>query len=222
MVSFGGLALLGVLLIVVGARLIARRQGWRLVSMLVLPVALGGMLGAIARLGISEQALDVFLFRSSPAVSIGAGSPVLAVVAFFLIAFGEVMFVWRAGIADERSEDYVLTARAKGVPEHEVRDRHVARNVVLPVMSRSVGALPFLLTGLIIIEFEVQIGSCQLANLADCVYWTGGLSTTLFTAIRNADIPVILGVMIVLGVFLLVARLIVEVAQVALDPRLRV
>ena len=47
------------------------------------------------------------------------------------------MFVWRAGIADERSEDYVLTARAKAVPEHVIRDRHVARNVALPVLARS-------------------------------------------------------------------------------------
>ncbi|HUP17673.1 MAG TPA: hypothetical protein VM848_16695 [Acidimicrobiia bacterium] len=183
LISFGGRALLVTLLIAVIARSGARRMGWRLLPALVLPATLAAMVLAVARLGIGRQALDVFFFRSSREVEIGAGRPVLAVVAFLLVAFGEVMFVWRAGIADERSEDYVLTARAKAVPEHLVRDRHVARNVALPVLARSFAALPFLLTGLIIIEYQVQIGSCALSQGAECVYWSGGLSTTLFSAV---------------------------------------
>ncbi|MEX2623925.1 MAG: ABC transporter permease [Acidimicrobiia bacterium] len=221
LVSFGGRALLLTLLVALAVRAFGRRRGWRLLPALVLPAALLGMVLAIARLGVGQQALDVFLFRSSRKVEIGAGSPVLAVVAFLLVAFGEVMFVWRAGIADERSEDYVLTARAKAVPEHLIRDRHVARNVALPVLARSFAALPFLLTGLIIIEYQVQIGSCALSQGAECVYWSGGLSTTLFSAVRSADTPVIVGVLVTMGVLLLVLRLVAETAQAALDPRIR-
>jgi peptide/nickel transport system permease protein len=221
LVSFGGQALLVTLLVALVVRAFGRRRGWRLLPALVLPAALLGMVLAIARLGVGQQALDVFLFRSSREVEIGAGSPILAVVAFLLVAFGEVMFVWRAGIADERSDDYVLTARAKGVPEHLVRDRHVARNVALPVLARSFAALPFLLTGLIIIEYQVQIGSCALSQGAECVYWSGGLSTTLFNAVRSADTPVIVGVLVTMGVLLLVLRLVAETAQAALDPRIR-
>ena len=221
-VSFGGLAMVGALLIALIFRSFGRRRGWRLLPVLVLPAALAGVVYGIARLGIGQQALDVFFFRSTREVSIGAGSPVLAVLAFFLVAFGEVMFVWRAGIADEKGEDYVLTARAKAVPEHEVRDRHVARNVVLPVMTRSIASLPFLLTGLVIIEFQVQVGACALmTDVGECVYWSGGLSTTLFTAIRDVDVPVILGVMVTMGILILGFRLFTEVVQVALDPRLR-
>jgi peptide/nickel transport system permease protein len=221
LINFGGLALLVTLLIAVIARSGARRMGWRLLPALVLPAAVAAMVLAVARLGVGRQALDVFFFRSSREVEIGAGSPVLAVVAFLLVAFGEVMFVWRAGIADERSEDYVLTARAKAVPEHLIRDRHVARNVALPVLARSFAALPFLLTGLIIIEYQVQIGSCALSQGAECVYWSGGLSTTLFSAVRNADTPVILGVLVVMGLMLAVLRMVAEIAQVSLDPRIR-
>ncbi len=221
LVSFGGWALLVSLLVVLIARAFGRRMGWRLLPALALPAALVGMTLAVAYLGVGRQVLDVFFFRSSREVEIGAGSPVLAVVAFLLVAFGEVMFVWRAGIADERSEDYVLTARAKAVPEHLIRDRHVARNVALPVLTRSFAALPFLLTGLIIIEYQVQIGACALGQGAECVYWTGGLSTTLFSAVRNADTPVIIGVLVTLGVLLLVLRLVAETAQAALDPRIR-
>jgi peptide/nickel transport system permease protein len=221
LVSFGGWALLVTLLLALVARTLGRRMGWRLLASLALPAALVGMVLAVANLGVGQQVLDVFFFRSSREVEIGAGSPVLAVVAFLLVAFGEVMFVWRAGIADERSEDYVLTARAKAVPEHLIRDRHVARNVALPVLARSFAALPFLLAGLIIIEYQVQIGSCALSQGAECVYWSGGLSTTLFSAVRNADTPVIVGVLITMGILLLVLRLVAETAQAALDPRIR-
>ena len=221
LIGFGGLTLLLSLVVVLVVRAVGRRMGWRLLEMLVLPAALIGLVLGIARLGVGRQALDVFFFRSSREVEIGAGSPVLAVVAFLLVAFGEVMFVWRAGIADERDEEYVLTARAKAVPERLIRDRHVARNVALPVLARSFAALPFLLTGLIIIEYQVQIGACALSEGAECVYWAGGLSTTLFSAVRDADTPVITGVLVTMGVLLLVLRLVAETAHALLDPRLR-
>jgi ABC-type dipeptide/oligopeptide/nickel transport system permease component len=221
LVTFGGVSLLVALLIALILRGFGRRRGWRLLPALVLPATLAGLVLAISNLGIGQQALDVFFFRSSRAAEIGQGSPVLAVLAFAMIAFGEILFVWRAGIADERGEDYVLTARAKAVPEREIRDRHVARNVVLPVLSRSFSALPFLLTGLIIVEFQVQLGTCALVEGADCVFWTGGLSTALFSAVRDVDVPVVTGVLVVTGALLLVLRLVAETAHVALDPRIR-
>lgn len=222
LVTFGGVSLLVALLIALILRGFGRRRGWRLLPAMVLPATLTGLVLAISTMGIGQQALDVFFFRSSRAAEIGKGSPVLAVVAFALIAFGEILFVWRAGIADERGEDYVLTALAKAVPEREIRDHHVARNVVLPVLSRSFSALPFLLTGLIIIEFQVQLGSCALFEGVDCVFWGGGLSTTLFSAVRDVDVPVITGVLVVTGLLLLVLRLVAETAHVALDPRIRI
>ena len=93
--GFGGKALLVTLLIAVVARSIGRRMGWRLLPALVLPTVLVAMVLAVSHLEVGRQALDVFFFRSSREVEIGAGSPVLAVVAFLLVAFGEVMFVWR-------------------------------------------------------------------------------------------------------------------------------
>jgi ABC-type dipeptide/oligopeptide/nickel transport system permease component len=223
LVTFGGVSLLAALLVALILRGFGRRRGWRLLPALVLPATLAGLVLAVSTMGIGQQALDVFFFRSSRAAEIGQGSPVLAVVAFALIAFGEILFVWRAGIADERGEDYVLTARAKAVPERQIRDKHVARNVVLPVLSRSFSALPFLLSGLIIVEFQVQLGSCALSDdVGNCVYWSGGLSTALFSAVRNVDAPVITGILVVTGILLLVLRLVAETAHVALDPRIRI
>jgi peptide/nickel transport system permease protein len=223
LVSLGGRALLIALLIALLLRGFAKRRGWRTLPFLVLPVVLAAVVVAVIRLGVGPQMADVFFFRSTQQVSIGAGSPILAIAAFLLLAFGEAMFVWRAGIADERVEDYVLTARGKGVPEHEIRDRHVGRNVALPVISRSFSALPFLLTGLIIIEWEVQIGPCAESDplSGSCVYYQGGLSTALFDAVRNVDTPVILGVLVTMGVLLMLLRLVAEIVHVTLDPRIR-
>jgi peptide/nickel transport system permease protein len=221
LVNFGGLALLVTLVIALLLRAMARRMGWRMVGSFAVPASLAGLVLAIVHVGIGDLALDVFFFRSANEVEIGAGSPVLVVIAFLLLAFGEVMFIWQAGMVDERTEDYVLTARAKAVPEREVRDHHAAPNAWLPVLARSFSSLPILLTGLIIIEYQVQIGSCALAEGASCVYWSGGLSTMLFTAVRDVDVPLILGVLITMGVLIAILRLVAEIAHAILDPRIR-
>ncbi len=59
-----------------------------------------------------------------------------------LISFGQVMLLMRAGMDAERSEDYVLTGKAKGLTDRAVRDRHVARNVDRTGPGRLVPGLP--------------------------------------------------------------------------------
>jgi ABC-type dipeptide/oligopeptide/nickel transport system permease component len=54
------------------------------------------------------------------------------------------------------------------------------------------------------------------------VFWSGGLSTALFSAVRDVDVPVITGILVVTGVLLLGLRLVAETAHVALDPRIRI
>ena len=96
-----------------------------------------------------------------------------------LIATGENMLVMRAGVTSEMTEDYVGTARAKGVPGRLIRDRHIAPNAILPAISRLVSSLPYLLAGLIIIERELGFR---------------GVASLFFGAFEAADVPVIVGV----------------------------
>jgi peptide/nickel transport system permease protein len=117
-----------------------------------------------------------------------------------------VMFLMRAGMDAERSEDYVLTARAKGLQERAVRDRHVARNVLAPVLAGSFATLPTVLGGMIIVEYELQMQ---------------GLSTVMFRAIELQDVPLIMGVLVVLGLIGVALRLLTDVAIAVLDPRQR-
>lgn len=194
----------------------ARRRGMRVLGGLALPLSLGGAAVSIVALGLSSQTLEV-LFRVTGVGSAQAANPLgvgsgrfgnllVAALALMLIAFGEVALVVKAGMDEESGEDYVLTARAKGLRDSDIRDHHVGRNAVLPVLSRVVIGVPYLLSGLIIIERELQLS---------------GVSSVFFEAISRVDVPLIIGVLIVIGILVLAVRLVLDVLHSALDPRIR-
>jgi peptide/nickel transport system permease protein len=191
------------------AALIVRSYGRRnrlpLVELLALPATLVGVGVGIWLAGLGPHALDL-LYRVDITVTTGRGSPALALFGIVLISFGQVMLLMRAGMDAERSEDYVLTGRAKGLTERSVRDRHVARNVMAPVLAGSFLTFPTVLAGMIIVEHELEMS---------------GLSTVLFAAIEFQDIPVIMGVMVVLGLIGIGFRLVTDVTIASLDPRQR-
>ena len=183
----------------------ARRHQLPLVEGLALPGMLVAAGIGIWLSGLGPHAVDL-LYRVDMTASTGRGSPALAMFGIVLISFGQVMLLMRAGMDAERSEDYVLTGRAKGLPERAVRDRHVARNVMAPVLAGSFLTFPTVLAGMIIVEFELEMS---------------GLSRVMFDAIEFQDIPVIMGVMVVLGLMGVVFRLVTDVTIAALDPRQR-
>ena len=191
------------------AALVVRSYGRRHQLPLVEGLALPGMLVAagvgVWLSGLGPHALDL-LYRVDISVSTGRGSPMLAMFGIVLLSFGQVMLLMRAGMDAERSEDYVLTGRAKGLSERAVRDRHVARNVMAPVLAGSFLTFPTVLAGMIIVEYELEMS---------------GLSSVLFAAIEFQDIPVIMGVMVVLGLMGIAFRLITDVTIASLDPRQR-
>lgn len=205
-------AVLAVLTVVVLTRLWlrrSRRPGW-----LVWPVALACTSAAIAWFvlaGFGAHAFDV-LFAAPrwenplSAARAGGGSPVLGILAFLILAYGEFQLVVESAMVSERTEDYVVTARAKGVEPSDVRDLHVARNVALPALSRFAVAMPSLLMGLVIVERELELP---------------GLSSVLFQAVDSIDTPVITGVLVVIGLLVVVVRLALEVVHARLDPRVR-
>ena len=175
----------------------ARKNGRRLLAIAALPLGLGALVVALLSLGVWAEAIDNLTLPSA----------VMATAAIVLIAFGEIMLVMRAGVSAEMTEDYVFTARAKGLPERLIRDRHVAPNAVLPAMSRFITSVPYLITGLIIIERELRLH---------------GVASLFFTAIEDGNIPVIMGILVVVGIIGLVLRVCLDVAQAVMDPRLRI
>ncbi|MGI9610737.1 MAG: ABC transporter permease [Acidimicrobiia bacterium] len=145
--------------------------------------------------GFSSQAFDV------------AASMVILIGGLVLLTYGEILLVTEAAMFDTRDEDFILTARAKGLPEGVVRDRHSARAALLPVLSRLVVSVPYFLTGLAILEYMFSV--------------QGGLGNLIFHAINVQDTPLIVGAMVIVGVITLVLRLVLELSIAALDPRVR-
>ncbi len=199
LIALGLTAALGVALLV---RAHGRRHQLPWVEGLALPITLVAVGVGIWLAGLGPHALDL-LYRSEVSASTGRGTPALALMGVVLLSFGQVMLVMHAGMEAERNEDYVLTGRAKGLTERAVRDKHVARNVMAPVLAGSFLTFPTVLAGMIIVEYELEMQ---------------GLSSVLFGAIEFQDIPLIMGVMVVLGLHGVGFRQVTVVSIAVLDP----
>ncbi|MCE2502394.1 MAG: ABC transporter permease, partial [Dehalococcoidia bacterium] len=131
---------------------------------------------------------------------------ILPIVTLTLISFAGTMLLTRNSMLETMREDYVMAARAKGLPEKLVRDRHAARNALLPVVTSLVYSLIFAIDGSVIIEG---------------VFSWPGTGLTLLEAVRSEDLPLVMGSMVFIGLFSLLAHVIVDVLYVYLDPRIR-
>lgn len=140
----------------------------------------------------------------------------LPIIAVTLLAVGEVVLVSKATTGSAAKEDFVLTARAKGVDEPDVRDRHAGRYALLPTLSKLAVSVPFVLAGLMIIE--VSFAWPQAGELGLTV---PGLSSMFFASLEQRDVPVVVGGLFAIGLIMLSLRLMLDVAHAALDPRIR-
>jgi peptide/nickel transport system permease protein len=128
--------------------------------------------------------------------SIALGSIPLAIVAR----------ITRAAVLDVQNEDYVRTARAKGLPPFQVDQRHVLRNALLPI-STIIG----LQTGLLL----------SGAVLTETVFAWPGVGSWLKDAIFDRDYPVLQGGIMFLAVVFVVVNLIVDISYAVINPRIR-
>ena len=130
----------------------------------------------------------------------------LPVITLTLISFAGTMLLTRNSMLETMREDYVMAARAKGLPESQIRDKHVARNALLPVVTSFVFSLAFAVDGGIIIE---------------SIFSWPGMGQTLVSAAVSEDLPLAVGAFVFVGIFVLVAHLAADILYVYLDPRIR-
>ena len=112
----------------------------------------------------------------------------------------------RAGMLDVISQDFIRTARAKGLSEFAVVTRHALRGAVLPAVSFLGPALAGIVTGSVVVER---------------VFSVPGVGEYFVTAAVNRDYPLVMGTVVLYSSLLIVANIAVDVAYVALDPRVR-
>ncbi len=129
--------------------------------------------------------------------------PVTTLALFFVALYTRVM---RASMLEVFNQDYVTTARAKGLTERRITYRHVLRNALLPVVT---------LVG-------VQIGTMLGGSvLVETVFSWPGLGRLAFEAVFQRDINLLLGILLLCSVVVIFANIAVDLAYTRLDPRIR-
>ena len=132
---------------------------------------------------------------------------ILPAIALGSIPLAIIARITRASTLDVQNEDYVRTARAKGLPPRIVDRRHVLRNALLPV------------TTIIGLQFGLLLGG---AVLTETVFALPGMGSWVKEAIGNHDYPVLQGGILFIAVVFVVVNLIVDIAYGLINPRIRV
>jgi peptide/nickel transport system permease protein len=112
--------------------------------------------------------------------------------------------LYRSFFLDEINQDYVRTARAKGVPERKVMLKHVLRNAMIPILTNVGISLPGVFVGSFLLEVFFSIP---------------GLGREIITAVNRSDFPVIKAVTVYLAVITMIVNLLVDVMYKWVDPR---
>jgi peptide/nickel transport system permease protein len=132
---------------------------------------------------------------------------VLPAVALGSIPLAVIARITRAAVLDVQNEDYVRTARAKGLAPRIVDSRHVLRNALLPI-STIIG----LQTGLLL----------SGAVLTETVFAWPGMGTWLVDAIENRNYPVLQGGILFVSIVFVMVNLLVDISYALINPRIRV
>jgi len=167
-------------------------------------------------LGLILIGLVAIKFRIFPAIapqgaSVGAmlahpSGLVLPIATLTLVTYALFSRYMRSAAIDSLAQDYIRTARAKGLSEKLVLWRHVLRNSLVPVTTLVGLSLPAVLTAGLVIE--------QLFNFQ-------GLGLEYFTAATTYDFPVMVGITLLVGLATVVGNLLADLTYAILDPRVR-
>jgi peptide/nickel transport system permease protein len=112
----------------------------------------------------------------------------------------------RSSMVDVLRQDYIRTARAKGVPEWRVVMKHAMRNAILPIIAMIGLDVGIFMSGVVVVE---------------SVFGWPGIGQLMWQAIQAVDIPIIMGVTTVAAAFIILGNLLADLAAPLVDPRIR-
>jgi peptide/nickel transport system permease protein len=132
---------------------------------------------------------------------------IMPVLTLTIISVGDLMRYTRTNMLEVLNSDFIRTARAKGLPERTVINKHAFRNTLIPVVTIIGGTLPSLFGGAMITETLFQIP---------------GIGYTSYLAILEGDIPFTMFYLIFIAVLTLLGTLIADILYAVVDPRVRI
>jgi len=232
--GWGRIILLGLLALAVGALIgflwggYDRRVSMRISALTALGMGLFMFIDRIMQVWAFYSALPQITGR--PIATIGSTTPgvassplvnndfwvmqldafthvLLPTISLVLIGFAGYTRYTRGSMLEVMNQDYIRTARAKGLPERVVTVRHAFRNALIPLAT----IIPLDLAGL--------IGG---AVITESIFGWQGMGQLFITAVRFQEINVIMGYFLVIGTMLVIGSIIVDFLYALLDPRIRV
>ncbi len=196
----------------------------------LIAIALGLCFGSIAALNRAKVADRVIIFFTTlfvavpsfimatllllvfclqlgwfPIFNANSQSYVLPVIALMLSPMSYITRLTKTSMLDVLGQDYIRTARAKGVKEKLVIFKHALKNALIPVITYVGPMMAYILTGSMVVE---------------TVFTTGGLGTKFVQGISNRDYPMIMGTTIFLATLMVTMTLISDLIYKIVDPRI--
>lgn len=164
------------------------------------------------------------IINRRPIATIGAGTPnlggdfwitqldrwthlLLPTIALVLISFAGYTRYQRGSMLEVMSQDYIRTARAKGLPERVVITRHALRNALLPLAS------------IVPVDFITMIGG---AVITETIFNWSGMGRLFITSLYGSEMDPVMAYIMITGALAMVANLVADFVYGILDPRIRV
>ena len=130
----------------------------------------------------------------------------LPILIFVSIQIGSNVLFYRTVFLDEIFQDYVRTARAKGLAPQTIMFKHILRNALVPIITLTVLQMPFLILGSLLVESFFGIP---------------GLGGIIYQAIQNSDFPVIKAMTFLSAILYMMFQLLADLAYAVVDPKIQ-
>jgi len=143
--------------------------------------------------GLAAQLVDRLKHLVLPSLTLG------------LVLYGQYTLIARSAMLETLGEDYVLTARAKGLPDRTIVFRHALRNALLPISTLIALSMGFVVAGSILIER---------------VFSWGGIGQAVYDAVTARDYPMLQGAFLILTMSVVLFNYIADLLYFKLDPRI--
>jgi len=180
-----------------------------LLDQLLMSAAVLGISTPVFWLGMMLSLLFAVWLGWLPVSGYGDGAwanLVLPAVTLGALHTGTIARMARSSLLEVIRQEYIQTARAKGLTESRVVAKHALRNALIPVVTVIGIGLADLLVG---------------APLTETVFAWPGLGRMLVTAVGQRDLPVVMGAVLIFAVIYVLANLLVDLAYLVIDPRIR-
>ncbi len=166
-------------------------------------------LASIPGFWLALEGIVIFSIKLGVLPASGLSTPlhyVLPVLASGMQSLAGITRMTRSSMLEVIRQDYIRTARAKGLREMKIVRKHALKNALIPVITMIGGQVSMIIGGNVIIETIFNIP---------------GLGSLMVTGINNRDYPMIMGITLVIAVFVCCMNLLVDLTYAAIDPRIK-